>query len=485
MSSLSDRETRTDVVCNKMMLTDCFLSIPRKARKPQFQPSNRHGVVIVVVLGIILVLSITVLGYNFLVRGKHLETMDVLKHLKAFKIAQSLNRYIWARMKIDFQDQQSGLKQKFMKTNDPNLLQKEVNDWLVAIQGDVENLAGTMCAPYPKKEVSIKTFLSFSDVSPFYGDSNDGVHYLSCEKSGNINLTVELWLGKSLEVFEEKRPFKMISLVPIPLGKFTLYISQANSSNDDFKYNTVNLDLEGRPTQNSPRPLVFFHGKPAQASNRQPDIWKRRGWVYLGGSSVMLNRAGSFKNYGQSFHSYYPSGNMPVALRLNFENFDSISGGGRALVFKSARWGFSEMLTNAETIDTWKKLLPDDSTQFPTSKIPFWRSTCLHLFGLGESNETRSITRVCGNVFDRFLDMSYLVTNPAEGGPLGGVIGLSKSLFSLSSGKQALGGNVSLDKLIQIVPTVQQKLQLANVDFLKDFFKQLPFEADIQAISYI
>ena len=440
----------------------------------------RSGFVVFVVLGGVFVLALLVMGYNFFVRGKFGESKEVLRHTKAFKIGQSLNNYLVASLKVDLRDPKTGLKEKFAKTNDPDSLAKSIQDWVLRVKNDTEPLLGKLAAPIRKQECSVEFAIRFANIRGLNQFAKKGVHYLGCEKSGEMTVEVDVHIGKAREVFSQTFPFKLISTVPIPLGKFTLFVSEGNKGTDYYKFNTVAMDLSGRPVANSPFPIMLYHGQLSAGANKKPGVWKKRGWVYLGGKRLVLNRAGGVADFGQRFHSYYPQGLMPIALKMNFNNYSPVNDSIQNFVFKSARWGFFQELMQSSGI--WKKILKDDFSCFPETSGQYWFSSCLHLFGKGRmqdaSQNRRSITRVMGDVEDRFIDLVYLVTDPPNGGPLGAVIGLDKTTYEKNSAKTGLIKSTSPDKLIEVSQPVAKILNVADLDFMKNFFKALPYDFD-------
>ncbi len=389
---------------------------------------NRAGIVLFVVLGGIFILSILIMSYNHLVRGKFNESRELLKHLRAMKCAQSISRYIIGRMKFDLVDPVPGssgeiLRAAFQKNSASEIQYIIMQDWYTKIGINDLPAALTANQPYVPR---LTTYFEVSDVKSL--DDGNGF-YLNFEKSGKIKVSVEVKMDGATETWEETRPFRVVMPFPLPITKFNLYLRDATGG-DETKFNTVTVATPdtGDVKANSPRPLVLVNGSPTTNSTPE-DVWKNRGWVYLGGGPVSLNRAAGHRSYGQNFHSYFPAADKPITLIFNFGPWPV---GGRQVCFSVARWGFAETVYSGTHGPMWERVLKRDFTRFPPATTKSrWASSCLHLFGANSGDTGASLishTRVTGDVKDRFIEICYLADHSSKV-PVGAMISMGSSEF--------------------------------------------------------
>jgi hypothetical protein len=472
---------------------------------------NRRGVILFVVLGVIFVLTILILSYNHLVQGKFNENREILGHIKGMKCAQSVARFIVEKMKADLKDVNSVEKDSpgnILRTtvfieNDPKRLSEQMQKaWLDKL--NLSELIQKLLDTKALKKSSFSTSILFEDIVFLQDKKEEGELFLNFEKAGKMKVIVEVRIGNAREEWIETRPFRVIVPYPMPLTKFNLYLRQATDNLDPVKFNRVKIESAstGRPAGGSPRPFVLRNGMQGKNFNLQDEIWKKRGWIYLGGGNVLLNRAAGGKNYGQRYHSYFPEANMPIALILQFANFNPLSVGSKMLGFRMARWGFSESLFKGSAAGMWKKILKAHIKARPPNKEKeWWQSSCLHLFGaLGSSVDDidLSITRVCGNVYDRFLEIGYLSPDQDGEQPIGAVVSLGKTEFNQTTGKQKKGiikkikdgassfiTDTWVDKnLIYLPSKVQDRLGVPDLREMESFFQTLPYSGAGNAITY-
>lgn len=472
---------------------------------------TKSGIVLFVVLGGIFVLTILVLSYNHLVQGKFNENREILTHIRAMKCAQAVSRYIVAKMKADLGDTTSVeenspgnvLRTVVFTENNPDKLSEKLKDkWLDKI--DCDEMALKLLAGYTLEDFSINTEVKFSDIVQLKELQENGEFFFNFEKAGKMEVFVRVEVNGALEEWSEIRPFRVIMPYPAPMTKFSLYVRSAVNSANPVRYNTVAIDSSssGKPVGGSSRPFVLNNGFQGENYNRESDIWKKRGWVYLGGGNVLLNRAAGGKNYGQRYHSYFPEANMPIALVLQFTGFSPLPVGNKNLVFRMARWGFSNSMLSGSSSAMWKNILEWQLIDHPpSSQKRWWLSSFLHLFGrTGSSDAERnlSITRVCGKVYDRFIEVGYIVPEGNGEAPLGAVIGLNKSEFDKASRKPgaSLAQSVSNaansfttdtwvdNELIYLPASPEGSLGVPDLRELEDFFKNLPYQRGSGRISY-
>lgn len=471
---------------------------------------KRRGVIIFVVLGGIFVLTILILSYNHLVRGKFNENREILSHVRAMKTAQAISRFIVEKLKADLKDVSSVEKNSpgnvlrtavFVENDAGRLNEKMSSLWLEKI--NFSELTQKLFGRISTRDVAVSADIKFSDLVFLKSLKKENEIFLDYEKAGKMTVSVEVSIGNAREEWSEVRPFRVIVPYPLPLTKFTLFLRQATNDLDPVKFNTIAIDSasNGNVAPGSYRPLIINNGLAGENFNRQEDIWKKRGWIHLGGGNILLNRAAGNRNYGQRYHSYYEA-NMPIALILQFGNFSSITVGSKSLGFRMARWGFSNSLLTGPSSNMWKKILNWQMKERPPNREKkWWQSTCLHLFGsLGKNSSEKnlSITRVSGKVYDRFVEIGYLIPTADGEPPIGAVIGHSKTNFDMISGKRkktfikkvtdlpdTILANTWVDTDIITAPVpVKDRLGVDDLREMESFFETLPYSVAGGGISY-
>ena len=387
---------------------------------------NRRGLVIFVVLGAILVLGVLVTSYNFFVRGKLNESLELLMHLRAVKCAEATSSFIFSRLLSDLQssgdasESATALKKVFMSYNSPDDLCENVkNEWYNQI--DSSSFVSSLLADtIGDEDFDYDVDFIFSDVCSLSEKFKDSkAHFFQFEKVGRLTISVTVWIGRTREVWQETRPFKVVFPFPVPLTKFTFYWKDGVSGlNDQYSFNTVDINAEDGSAR-SKRPFVLDNGfGQDKDANHDDNAWVDRGWIYIGGSNLMLNRANGVKKFGQRYHSY-PRPGLPATLLLSFPGGDRWDReehkyNGEQLGFRIAHWGFSDALKDSNS--SWQKILNTEFFEHPyDSDKNYWQSSVLQLFSNvsaygGNDNEfIPTITRITGNVYDRFLEMGYLL----------------------------------------------------------------------------
>jgi hypothetical protein len=467
--------------------------------------------VLFAVLGGIFVLTILILAYNHLVQGKFNESREILKHLRALKSAQAASRMLINKLKTDLtaanaKDATSPgfqLKSKVFSNNDPDdLAQAFKKVWLNP--PEVDAFVKKLFGDEPTNDISVNCDVTFSDIKMLSDFKTGNEIFFNCEKGGRITITVEVFIGNTREEWKETRPFRVVIPFPMPLTKYTLYLREATKDHDPVKFNTVAIDspATGDVVPGSNLPVIIDNGLPGDHFNLQAEIWKKRGWIYLGGGNLLLNRAAGHRKFGQRYHSYFPTAENPITLLLNFSNFSGCPVNGHQMVFRIARWGFSNSVFNGPSADMWKKILEFQFGEHrPDKEKKWWQSSFLHLFGeAGSSGNDRrlSITRVTGKVYDRFLELSYLIPGTGSEAPVGAVVGLPQKDYDKYSGKKRnlIPGklkdinktflkDVFVDKNLIYLPSPPDAvLGVPDLSEMEDFFINMPYSAPGNVISY-
>jgi len=456
-------------------------------RNNMIRIGNRAGIVLFVVLGGIFILSIMIMSYNHLVRGKFNESRELLKHLRAMKCAQLISRYIISKMKADLIDPSSEtsspgqiLRAAFRQNSASAIKSEILGNWMSQI--GFNDLRSILASNQPY-EVTVQTNVDVSDVKTL--DDGNGF-YLDFEKSGKITVAVEVKVDQALEKWEETRPFRVVMPFPLPITKFNLYLRDASGGNET-KFNTVTIATPdtGKVISNSPRPLILVNGEPNSSSTPE-DIWKNRGWIYLGGGPNLLNRAAGQLEFGQNFHSYFPSADKPITLIFNFGPWPV---GSRQVSFSVARWGFSETIYTGPHSQLWQKVLQRDFNKYPVTTKSRWASSCLHLFGANSQNSSASMishTRVVGDIKDRFLEICYLA-DAASKAPVGAVISMNSTAYdNARSSASNIPGMSSLfveNKLIYM-PNGPSALGVQDMSPLEPLFLSIPWLTTDGSLCY-
>ncbi|PKL49923.1 MAG: hypothetical protein CVV42_04495 [Candidatus Riflebacteria bacterium HGW-Riflebacteria-2] len=451
---------------------------------------SRAGIVLFVVLGSIFLLSILIMSYNHLVRGKFNESRELLKHLRAMKCAQSITRYIVGRMKSDLTDpgtdsSSSGqvLRAAFRENSASGIRDNILAKWFPQI--GISDLRASLTANQ-SYEVSLNTNFEVSEVKAL-DDGKGQVLYLSFEKSGKLKVSVTVQVDNAVETWEEERPFRVVMPFPMPITKFNLYLRDAANGNDT-RFNTVTIATPetGQPNANSPKPLIFINGA-SNTSNTPEDVWRNRGWIYLGGGPLLLNRSAGSSEYGQNFHSYFPSANKPVTLIFSFPPQPV---GSTNVCFSVARWGFAETVYSGTHGSLWEKVLKRDFLKYPPGSAQSrWASSCLHLFGANKTDSGASMishTRVIGDVKDRFIEICYLADASSKD-PVGAMISMGSNEYRAATSQASnIAGMSTLfveNKLVHM-PNGPSALGVQDLHELEPFFLSMPWLSTDGTLCY-
>jgi hypothetical protein len=478
--------------------------------------NKRSGVILFVVLGAIFVLTTLILSYNHLVRGKYNEHREILNHMRGLKYAQAINRFVIAKLKADLAEPLKpnedtpgrALRTKVFIHNDDSKLSSSIQEeWLSKI--DFQDFLQALLGELTIEDAIPTVEITFSRPRILKDRKTKTEFFLDFEKEGKMTISTTVNLGRSKETWVETRPYRVIVPYPMPITKFTMYLSEATGDHDPVKFNTVVIEAanNGRLAQGSSQPLILNNGKAKKGANRDPDVYKERGWIHLGGGNLLLNRAAGKDNFGQRYHSYSPMAEVtsPIALTLNFKDGHKIPKiNQQSFQFSMAKWGFADSIINGPSAKMWKGILKYYLKKYkPSKKKKWWQSSCLHLFGKN-TDTGRSITRVTGNVNDRFLEFGYIIPDNGAG-PMGAVIGINKEKikdFEKYSGKKRviippaikdvgkfLSKKVSIDNCLVLPNPKVLKNNFAINELndsreLRDFFKDLPFNSVGNNLSF-
>ncbi len=235
-----------------------------------------------------------------------------------------------------------------------------------------------------------------------------------------------------------KRQVKVASVVPGVLSKFTMFVTDASRRSED-SFNLIRNDYRGMITD-GPRPLmVYNHATPdtplepgniadIQREEKLPDVWQRRGWLWLGGRRVRLNLCSGAGDLGEIFHFYDVSNpnvfspikfSTPVnALPGNFSGpvqlpWDKSNESIRQVSYSFGHSfvldGFHDRSSRRETEAMYEgNILSEGEKNHYSSK-----SSILHLYGDARKGY-QSRTRVFGPVNSAFIRFANLEVKPEE-----------------------------------------------------------------------
>ena len=473
--------------------------------------NNRKGIIMFVVIGAIVVLTLLVTSYNYLVRGKFNESREILKHLRATKCSQAVCKYIFTFLLSDLHGS-SGTKSAdilhdiFLNCNDQYKLKERFEkEWLIGTQ--YEDFCKSILKDTTGNEkIDCEVDVGFSNVTSLDSIRNSkgissNVFFFDGEKVGRLTIRVSVKIGKSCGIWQETRPFKVIFPFPVPITKFNFYWK--DGPDNPLIFNTVSLKSDDCVPANGKFPLLFDNGS---SDNSKEDVWQNRGWIYVGGEGLVLNRARGDKKYGQRFFSY-PRTGEPISLMLNFPSgdgwkHDDYKYKGEFLGFRRAYWGFSDSLTKNTSQNSWKTILKSDyedhNPNEEANKV-YWYSSSLHLFSddnVLTSNSPKdiepTITRVVGKVIDRYLEIGYLLPENSDSDTVdsifAAVVGLnkkeyedlqSKGLSDISEDKFTFENNLFFSEGYDF----ESDSDKSGAKVIQSYFNKLPYKVEGDSVA--
>lgn len=245
--------------------------------------------------------------------------------------------------------------------------------------------------------------------------------------------------GGSTTTLEEKREVRIAHLMPGILGKFTLYVRDVGTNPEAF--NAFPNDINGLPDDRSiaPKclPVVLKNGgalDEGAAEGDDPENYRLRGFIYLGGGRVNLNlTSGNSEAYGEHFH-FFPLRSsllIPGYYHLSPPEFFSASFAEEDLkrvpqmsnptppFAAEFAYCLKHTISGFFTTDDFGKGLAQDgmlgvSVPEPVQACdPRLFSSVLHLFG----NRTNpSPTLVLGDVHRRYADLCGILVEATGNG---------------------------------------------------------------------
>lgn len=212
--------------------------------------------------------------------------------------------------------------------------------------------------------------------------------------AGSLEMKVHVRVRKTNYEFVFPREYKLINILPAVPSKFTLFVKHI--SNPEM-FNGVQKTFQ---QDSGPQRILVLHNTNQPFSSTDTGLWRKSGWIFLGGSKVVINLDGTHPCRKESeFFLFWPTiyfgaGNqnteIPYFCSPLFENTQlrvRTMPIGCCTEWANPAAGLSNIIGNTivETVNN---------------------SSVLRLFG--EKNHMTP-TRVFGNVFARYILYSTLI----------------------------------------------------------------------------
>ena len=235
-----------------------------------------------------------------------------------------------------------------------------------------------------------------------------------------------------------KRGLSVFNMVPGVMSKFSLYLNDSVKKNEN-DYNIIRNDYKGMITD-GPKPIIVYNHAtpeyPVEPGNiadivkeeKDPEVWKSRGWIWLKGSKTRLNLCSGAGDLGEIFHFYDVSNpnvfspvrfSTPVnSLPESFFNPLTIPWDKSSEVVKNAQYRFWHSFILDSFHDRSKRMQSDamyegDILSSKERKTYGAKSSVLHLFG-DVRKGYQSRTRVIGPVYSAFVRFANLEIKPED-----------------------------------------------------------------------
>ena len=235
-----------------------------------------------------------------------------------------------------------------------------------------------------------------------------------------------------------KRGISVFNMVPGVMGKFTLYLNDSVRK-DENDYNIIRNDYKGMITD-GPQPIIVYnhatpeyHVEPGNIADitseeKDPEVWKKRGWIWLKGSKIRLNLCSGAGDLGEIFHFYdvsNPNVFSPVKLSTPVNNLPesfykslTIPWDKSSEVIKNTKYRFWHSFVLDCFHDRSKRaqseaMFEGDILSFQERMKYGAKSSILHLFGDARKGY-QSRTRVIGPVYSTFVRFANLEVKPEE-----------------------------------------------------------------------
>lgn len=254
--------------------------------------------------------------------------------------------------------------------------------------------------------------------------------YLAIESTGTFK--------SSKRVISIKRQVHVGNILPGFASKFSLFVSDA-AKNGEGSFNLIRNDYRGMITD-GPKPLMVYNhalpDNPFEAGlmgdilkeEADPEIWKKRGWLWLGGQKIRLNLCSGAGDLGEIFHFYdvsnpnvfspvkfsTPSSGLPQSFSSPLQlPWDKSSSSVRQTSYSFGHSfvldGFHDRSSRKETDAMYEgNILSAGEKAHYSSK-----SSILHLYGDARKGY-QSRTRIFGQAYAAFPRFANLEIKPEE-----------------------------------------------------------------------
>lgn len=234
------------------------------------------------------------------------------------------------------------------------------------------------------------------------------------------------------------RDVSVVNMVPGVMGKFSLYLNDADKKSEN-DFNIIKNDYKGMITD-GPKPIIVYnHATPEysvepaniadiEKEEKDPEIWKKRGWIWLKGDKIRLNLCSGAGDLGEIFHFYdvsKPNSFSPV-------KFSTVASKMPETFFQSHRtpWDKSSDAVKMASYRFWHSFILDafhdrssrmeSEAMYEGNILSYYekhhygsKSSILHLFGDARKGY-QSRTRVIGPVRSAFVRFANLEVKPEE-----------------------------------------------------------------------
>ncbi|HNW34012.1 MAG TPA: hypothetical protein PKM25_03715 [Candidatus Ozemobacteraceae bacterium] len=345
--------------------------------------------VIVVLIGVLTVLAIFFFSLATHSQRLRATTVNFLDEEFAFEIAQSAASVYWSELEDVFRER-SGSSVLFphdLSRSPLNFYTSDLNGFTLHpadldAETNIQNAFAELVKPFSEVKV-----LGAEVRFRVSNQSSDGL-------TGFLDMKVQVQVKRSSYEFTFPRDFKLTNILPFVPSKFTLFVKNCP---DPEMFNIVK---KGFQQNTGPQKILVLHNTEQAFSSTAQDVWKKSGWIFLGGSKVVINLDGTHPSRKESeFFLFWPtiyfgSGNqnseIPYSCSPPFKNTNlcvRVMPTGCCSDWSNPAAGLNNVVGNtvAESVES---------------------SSMLRLFG-DKSHITP--TRILGNVFVRYVLYSTLI----------------------------------------------------------------------------
>jgi hypothetical protein len=392
-------------------------------------------IMIALIIGTVL-LVLSVVLYTFVSRqytGMHIIVNGEIAH---FLAETGINTTIGTIRERIGNNLNSGTK-AFEKLKDIFLNSKSLDNICINdILGDSWNSELKKFSSEVDKTASIEVNVYLKDFKPI--ETNPGVWCDSKAVNGWLVIeSVGEYKGSERKI-KIKRAMNVFNMVPGVMSKFTLYLNNSTKKNEN-DYNLIRNDYKGMITD-GPQPLILYnHATPEYPfepgniadilkEEKESDVWKQRGWIWLKGNKTRLNLCSGAGDLGEIFHFYdvsNPNVFTPVRFATPVQSLPDSFFKPITLPWdksnesvKNTPYRFWHSFVLDSFHDRSKRMQSDamyEGDVLSAKERNYYgaKSSVLHLFGDARQGY-QSRTRVIGPVYSAFVRFANLEVKPEE-----------------------------------------------------------------------